>query len=246
VGSGGSTDVTPDGGDVGTPEAGAFDDGGGDPNCPSPATYEGAIAMLDCGPVPPVVKMDCPGDPTLGWTEYKDTFRIEHPYNLSVADRFKIENGILTFWVLPNDKPHTSTTSAKDPRTEAAYAQRFTTGMRMWSADVYWERSVRDVVVMQVHTTASGIGPVYLHFDGEDLPPIKASQIPGGLMERWLNMKVAINAATTESTIWINNCQIATQTGERGDGRDYFKHGVYHCSAPLCRDHYKNIHLYMK
>jgi len=233
-----------------TPEAGSGNDAGitttGMP-CAPPTTYDGEIPTSECGDVGPEVKMDCPGDPSAGWTEYKDTFHVERPYNVPIASRFKIEDGIYTFWVFPNDKPHSTTTHALNPRTEARWSQNFTTGIRMWSADAYWERNVNHSVVMQVHTTTTGIGPVYLHVEGEDLPPVDGADVPGGLMDRWINMKVIINAATTASQIYINNCLRATiPKGTRGNGVDYFKNGVYHCGSTVCRDHYKNFHLYMK
>jgi hypothetical protein len=113
---------------------------------------------------------------------------------------------------------------------------------------VFWEPSVTNgTVVMQVHTTATGIGPVYLVANGPDVPPISGAKVPGGLFNRWINLKVLINADTTASQYWVNNCPVASKgSGTRGDGNDYFKMGVYHCDSGLCRDRYKNVHLYIK
>src|SRR6185369_2339207 len=60
----------------------------------------GAIPPYEGPPVGPEVKMDCPGDPTAGFMEYKDTFHVEHPYDLPVSERFSIDGGIYTFWVV--------------------------------------------------------------------------------------------------------------------------------------------------
>jgi hypothetical protein len=239
-GSGGATDAGPLGGAGPTPEG----DGGG-----TPGSYEGELTIYAGPPVGPEVKMACPEDPTAGWTEYKDTFHVERPYDVPINTRFKLEGGIYTFWVMSGDKPHTTTTAALNPRTEARYTTNFTSGMKMWSADVMLESNVKGgTIVMQVHTTATGIGPVYIHAEGDSLggTSIKGSDVPGGLYDNWFNMKVAINGATTESQIYINNCLKSSMKGTRGDGNDYFKHGVYHCGAGVCRDHFKNIHLYMK
>jgi hypothetical protein len=118
----------------------------------------------------------------------------------------------------------------------------------MFSADVFWEKSVTNgTVVMQVHTTSTGIGPVYLVANGANVAPITGSKVPGGLFDRWINLKVLINADTTASQYWVNNCPIASKgSGTRGDGNDYFKIGVYHCDAGTCRARVKNIHLYTK
>jgi hypothetical protein len=234
-GKGGGGDAASDGPGKTTADAG-------------PINLEGAIPPYEGPPVPPEVKMDCPGDPTAGFVEYKDTFKVEHPYDLPVSARFSIDGGIYTFWVMQGDKRHNPTSTASNPRTEARYSQNFRTGIRMWSADVYWERSVtHGTVVMQVHTTATGIGPVYLVANGDSVPPISGSKVPGGLFDRWINLKVLINADSTASQYWVNNCLVASKgSGTRGDGNDYFKMGVYHCDSGTCRDRYKNVHLYMK
>src|SRR6185369_1565619 len=49
-------------------------------------------------PVPPIIPMDCPYDPTAGYTEYEDSFVIQRPYDLAASDRFSYENGIYTLW----------------------------------------------------------------------------------------------------------------------------------------------------
>ena len=222
---------------------------------PGPATGDGgminlagAIPPYEGPPVGPEVKMDCPGDPTMGFTEYKDTFRVEHPYDLPVSDRFSIEGGIYTFWVKNGDKRHNPTSTATNPRTEARWSQNFRTGIRMFDADVFWEKSVTNgTVVMQVHTTSTGIGPVYLVANGDNVAPITGAKVPGGLFDRWINLKVLINADSTASQYWVNNCPIASKgSGTRGDGNDYFKLGVYHCDSGTCRARAKNIHLYIK
>jgi hypothetical protein len=48
--------------------------------------------------------------------------------------------------------------------------------------------------------------------------------------------------------IYINNCLKSTYRGDRGDGRFYFKNGVYFCKTSQngCFSHYKNVHLYKK
>jgi hypothetical protein len=257
AGSGGSGGtVWRDGGSGGTSDAGSFSDGATVPCTdagPLPS-YEGEVPQYDGPPVGPEVVMNCPGDPTDGWTEYKDVFRVEHPYDVPANTRFSIECGVYNFWVRETDKPHSVDANGRDPRTEArwgllvdkATSGEFRTGMRMWSADVFLESTTDDSVLMQLHTTADGVGPVYLVRRGPDIPPIRGSSVPGGLVNTWFNLKVAFTAATLQSQLYVNNCLKATITGVRGDGNFYFKNGVYHCSEPVCRDHFKNIHFYRK
>jgi hypothetical protein len=220
----------------------------GDGGLPS---YEGELPIYDGPPVGPEVTMDCPGDPTMGWTEYKDTFHVERPYDVPINTRFSLIGGIYDFWVNSNDKAHSTDANGKKPRTEARYGGladaagggNFKTGMRMWSADMFLASSTKNSVVMQVHTTAKGIGPVYLVVNGTNVPPLS---LPGGMLDKWFNLKVAFNAATLKSDLYVNNCLKNTITGIRGDGNFYFKHGVYHCDSGTCRARAKNIHVYQK
>jgi hypothetical protein len=87
---------------------------------PQPS-YDGEIPIY-YGPDPgPVVMMQCPGDPTQGWTEYSDSFHVERPYTVPINTRFSIIDGIYTFWVSPNDPPHSPIAMGRNQRTEAAY-----------------------------------------------------------------------------------------------------------------------------
>jgi hypothetical protein len=242
-----------------TADGGSFaDDGGATPmgsdGGPQPS-YEGEIPIYYGPDVGPVVTMQCPGDPTEGYTEYKDSFHVERPYTVPINTRFSITGGIYNFWVFPNDAPHSPIAHGRNPRTEATFGGTydkatikigngnasgigyFTTGKRIYSADVLIEGSAGGSIVMQLHTTATGIGPVYLSGNG----------IPGGMTNQWFNMKIAFDAATLKSQVYINNCMKGTVSGPRGDGHFYFKNGVYHCgNSAGCRDHYKNIHFYVK
>jgi hypothetical protein len=122
----------------------------------------------------------------------------------------------------------------------------------MWSADMLLEANAEGSIIMQIHTTATGIGPIYMGFTGGNLThnlktAVLGSSVPGGLVNTWFNLKVAFNAATLKSELYINNCLKATVSGPRGDGHFYFKNGVYGCRhAEGCREHIKNIHLYTK
>jgi hypothetical protein len=179
--------------------------------------------------------------------------------------------GIYNFWVFPNDAPHSPIAMGKAPRTEATYGglfdkanlitgtgisagiAYFTTGMRMWNADVFLESNADGAAIMQIHTTTTGGGPVGLRLGGGNLvnngalTVVTGSSVPGGIVNTWFNMKVALNVATLQVQIYVNNCLKSTYTGARGDGHFYFKNGVYGCNAAAgCHDHYKNIHLYTK
>jgi hypothetical protein len=255
-------------------DAGSVTDDGGTPMGSDSGTqpsYDGEIPIY-YGPDPgPIVKMQCPTDPTQGWTEYKDSFHVERPYTVPINTRFSIIGGIYSHWVFPNDSPHSPIAMGRAPRTEVTYGAThdaanliggtgisagiapFTTGTRMWSADVFLEPTAEGSAIMQIHTTTTGGGPVGLRLNGGNLvnngqlTAVTGSKVPGGIVNVWFNMKVALEVATLQVQIYVNNCLMTTYTGARGDGHFYFKNGVYGCGAAAgCRDHYKNIHLYSK
>jgi hypothetical protein len=214
--------------------------------------------------------MNCPGDPTAGLTEYKESFHVEHPYTLPTNTRFSIIGGIYNFWVFPNDAPHSPTAQGRNPRTEANYGGtydktagspgsdgngHFISGMRMYSADMMVEKNAVGSAIMQIHTTATGGGPIGLRIQSNSdvvnngsLTVVTGSSIPGGLIDKWFNFKASLDVSTMEVKIYINNCLTKTYKGDSGDGHFYFKNGVYFCKTSQngCFSHYKNIHLYTK
>jgi hypothetical protein len=242
-------------------------EGGG----PQPS-YEGEIPIHYGPEVGPKVEMNCPEDPTQGWTEYQDSFYIERPYNVPINARFSIIGGIYNFKVFPPDRPHSPIAMGRNPRTEATYGGThdkanvsgagglygrvgyFTTGQRMYSADMLIEPNAVGSAIMQIHTTSAGGGPIGLRINGGNmvnngsLTVVQGSTVPGGLVGKWFNFKASFDTATRQVKIYINNCLKSTYTGDRGDGKYYFKNGVYFCKTSQngCFSHYKNIHLYKK
>ena len=225
-------------------------------------SYEGEIPIYYGPPVGPIVQMDCPEDPTEGWTEYQDSFKVQRPYNLPINTRFSITGGIYNFWVFPNDFPHSPDAGGRNPRTEARYGgtadkatgNNFQTGMRMYSVDMLIERNAVGSAIMQIHATDPAV-PIGVRImpngnmvNNGTLTVVQGSTVPGGLIDRWFNYKASLDTATMQVKIYINNCLKSTYTGQRGSGAFYFKNGVYFCKTSQngCFSHYKNIHLYKK
>jgi hypothetical protein len=191
-------------------------------------------------PVPPIIPMDCTGDPTQGFTEYTDSFVIQRPYDLAAADRFSYEGGIYTIWVLPTDKPHATWSNTK-PRTEVRYSDMHT-GAHLWTGDVMVESPSENVCIFQVKGALGPIG-VYLRVNAGNVHQLGGADFLTGIYGKWFNLKVAWDSATGTGQVWINNCLKQTVHGEAGS-IFYFKHGTYTCDSSVCRDHFKNIHLY--
>jgi hypothetical protein len=158
----------------------------------------------------------------------------------------------------------------RNPRTESRYGGlydkmagspgsdgkgNFISGNRLYSADIMVEDNAVGSAFMQIHTTASGSGPIGLRMQSNgdivnngSLTVVKGDSVPGGLVGKWFNYKASLNADTLEVKIYVNNCLKSTYKGGKGDGHFYFKNGVYFCKTSKngCFSHYKNIHLYTK
>jgi len=222
-------------------------DARGDAPTPPPrdAARIGDASYGDGGWVGPIVEPECAGDPTDGWSEYADTFHLEYPYDLMPTDRYTFIDGIYTYWIFPTDKPH-AVGNTTAPRIETHYTN-FRTGTKMWTGDILVESPSNNVTIFQVHTGASGAGPVYLQVRNGNLDELDGQRVALAIYDKWFNLKVAFEAATSTATIYVNNCQkLLLRNSRPGDGNFYFKNGVYTCSTAMCRDHYKNIHLYQR
>jgi hypothetical protein len=196
-------------------------------------------------PIPPLVAPECPDDPSQGFTEYKDTFVIQRPYDLPAAARFRIDSGVYTFFVSSNDKAHEPGNTTA-PRTEARYPN-FSSGEHLWSADVLLDSPLSRTCIMQIHNVEASIA-VYLRVvDGRLFNLSTGKTILMDSYGKWFNLKVVLNTQSHQVRVFVNNCLKETSTAPGGPTPNwYFKHGVYTCDSGTCRDHYKNIHVYQK
>jgi len=236
------------------PDAGA--DGGlagpdtgpptGDPtNYGGPGEHPSVPLQYTDSPVPPLVTPECPEDPTQGFTEYKDTFVVQRPYDLAGADRLSYADGIYTFFVKSSDKAH-QPGNGTAPRTEARYPN-FSSGEHIWSGDVLLDDPLSKTCIFQIHNVEASIA-VYLRVIGGRMFNLSTGKtILASSYGKWFNLKVAFNTQTHQVRTFVNNCLKETSQSPSGPTPNwYFKHGVYTCDSGTCRDHYKNIHLYQK
>jgi hypothetical protein len=232
--------------------AATLDGGGGGGTFPSGSGNYGGVGqsvavpvLYTATPVPPLVTPECPDDPTMGFTEYKDTFVIQRPYDLAAAARFDLTNGIYTFFVNSNDKAHEPGNTTA-PRTEARYPN-FSAGEHMWTGDVLLDSPLSRTCIFQIHNVTAAIA-IYLRvIDGRLFNLGTGQTIMPAAYGKWFNLKVAFNTQTKEVRTYINNCLKATSKAPSASNANwYFKHGTYTCDSGTCRDHYKNIHLYQR
>jgi hypothetical protein len=249
-GSGGKAEADASASDTGG-SGGATTDGGSTTGPTGPVDFGGVGQQplvplaYTAQPVPPIVTMDCPEDPTAGYTEYKDSFVIQRPRNLAAADRFKYENGIYTTWIFPNDQPHKPNNTTM-PRTETRFSD-LGTGEHIMSLDIMVEPGTDGTVIHQFKSAGTQGGNIgtYLEVNGGTIKD-RAGSVATNILGKWINIKIAFNIPTGVGRIWLNNCLKVTTQKEK-NALWYFKFGNYHCdNAPVCRAHFKNIHLYQK
>jgi hypothetical protein len=218
----------------------------GDPtNYGGPGEHPSVPLQYTASPVPPLVTPECPEDPLQGFTEYKDTFVVQRPYDLAGADRVSYADGIYTFFVKSSDKAH-QPGNGTAPRTEARYPN-FSSGEHLWSGDVLLDDPLSKTCIFQIHNVEASIA-VYLRVVGGRMFNLSTGKtILASSYGKWFNLKVAFNTQTHQVRTYVNNCLKETSQSPSGPTPNwYFKHGVYTCDSGTCRDHYKNIHLYQK
>jgi hypothetical protein len=195
------------------------------------------------GVVPPIVPDECPGDLTAGFTEYHDTFKVQYPYDLKPEDRYSFANGIYTIWVLMGDKPHEPGNTTRE-RTEFRWSD-ISTGTHLWSGDFKVQAGSEHVCIFQVKNSGPPTG-VYLRVDKGNLHQLNGSNFLNGIYDKWFNLKVVVDTAAATGKVYINNCLKQTVNMPRGSGTWYFKNGTYTCDSMICKDFWKNIHIYKK
>jgi hypothetical protein len=226
----GSTSSSSGGGGSGSSGGGASDAA----SDADPPPWDGSYAA-DAG---------CTDDPTAGFTEYTDTYKVQYPYDLMESDRFSFENGVYTAWVLPTDKPY-SAGSSTGPRTEMRWLQNWSTGEREWEADVYVDSPTTHSCIMQVKSDNPNTEALYLQVDNGNLQNSVRPTIAMNVMDHWFHLNVAYDTATRTGRVWLNRCLIFTTTFSQ-DGVWYFKNGVYGCDPMICRSHFQNIRFWQR
>jgi hypothetical protein len=196
-------------------------------------------------PVPPIVRMDCPEDPTAGLAEYRDSFVVQRPRNLAAKERFAYENGIYTTWIFPGDQPHKANNNTK-PRTETRFSD-LGTGEHLMSFDVMVEPGSDGTVVHQFKSAGTRGGNIGTYLEVNDgAMKDRAGPVATDILGKWINIKVAFDIPSGVGRIWLNNCPKVT-TQKQKNALWYFKFGNYHCDkGQVCRAHFKNIHLYQR
>jgi hypothetical protein len=179
--------------------------------------------------------------PTDGLREYKDTFKVQHPYDLDATNRFSESNGVYTCWVRKGDKPLRQG-SGTGPRTEMRWSLNWTRGEHMWEADAMFEPGTDRTCIMQVKSNTGGEA-IYLQVEKNNLynDSNHREVLLANGAGKWFHVISAYNPEAGIGRVWINGELKITRNYRRSpDTVWYFKNGVYN-TASGSMSHFKNI-----
>ncbi len=180
-------------------------------------------------------------NPTAGMHEYKDTFKVQQPYDLKVADRFSEEDGVYTCWVKKGDKP-LKPGSGTGSRTEMRWTKNWTKTEHMWEADVFVEPGTDHTCVMQVKSNTGGEA-IYLQVQNGNLYNDNSTKTPAvkDFTGKWFHVVSDYNPTSGDGRVWVDGKLVITRNYKRPlDTQWYFKNGVYNTSNGS-KAQFKNI-----
>lgn len=204
---------------------------------------------------------------------------LEYPYNLAPQDdcvttvpitsrtspcRFSRKGALSTFWIFQDDLTHfppDAGVAPTSPRSEmhwSTFKASDARAQRMWAGDVRLRGADAGALpesncILQVHTNATGQGPVYLRITGGKLTQLGGPTYFSPQAGVWFNMKVAFDAKSLRSTVYVNDCPVGTWDGSSfvggalpGGDIFYFKNGSYGCSSGECIVDFANVRFLQK
>jgi hypothetical protein len=187
-------------------------------------------------------------DPTDGWTRTPFTYSWQKPWNLDLADRHSHGGGVHRMWVYATDEPFAQGNST-DPRTEMRWKNDYTTGDRMWDADVYLPAGTDRASFVQILRTRrpSGTPATDIMLNVHDTGGGTVRRYDGTVLktdayDTWFNVKIAHEASSGTGTIrvYLDDSLVLT-VADRGPATRYFKNGVYHHGSGRAEARFRDI-----
>jgi hypothetical protein len=177
------------------------------------------------------------------------SFNLQKPWNLAASDRYSYNTATRTHTtrVYATDKPHEQGSPTK-PRTEMRWNSQFSTGRRMWEADVYipaGSGGLSGTVIAQVKHRDDETDPSWSYalevssHNGGTFWRKSEKMLMTGVYNKWWNIKLVHDAGSGLTHVYVNdrledNARV-TFSGDRN-----FKNGVYGGDA-LSIAHFRNI-----
>jgi hypothetical protein len=182
-------------------------------------------------------------DPTAGLTQYTDTYKVQHPFDLPESARFSVTAGPeYNAWIFKGDKPF-SPGSGTGPRTEMRWLTDWSQTEHQWSADVLIDPGTEGAAIMQVKG-ATGGEAIYLnvHNNGNLYNSVTKTPLVTNLWGKWFHVNSDFNPANGTVRVWVNgNLVLTTHYSAPASKVWYFKNGVYNTTSAKSETHFKNI-----
>jgi hypothetical protein len=181
---------------------------------------------------------------TEGWTQRSWTYTMHKPYNQELSNRFSYSNGVWTCWLFPNDPPFQPPPKTGGPRTELRWQNDYTSGQRMWDADL-WVVSPTQSTIMQLFGGSESSTSFQIRsFSDGTIKRYNSGLLMSNAFGKWINAKIAHNVSTHRVRQYIND-ELIREDPDRGPpsnvGAYYFKNGLYGCSQGRCESRFRNL-----
>jgi Alginate lyase len=187
-----------------------------------------------------------------GWVSVTPNFKVQSPYNLPVADRYSISNGVYHFIVYSNDAPFSMGNTTK-PRTEQRFEPDYTNAEIQYQSQIMVPTNVSGFCVFQIHT-GDAQSPTFgsttfmlfwFSSDGGSVHDYSGTELAKNLANQWFQLNVDHNVTTRTITVYINSKQVWQQQ-DNGAGDFYFKDGVYtqNGATLYMEDYIQNIRMW--
>lgn len=208
----------------------------------------GAALTLPQSPLTGAATAAPAADPTDGWTRTSFTYSWQKPWNLDLSERHSHSGGIHRMWVYSTDEPFEQGNTT-DPRTEMRWKNDYTTGDRMWDADVYLPAGTDRASFVQILRTRrpSGTPATDIMLNAHNTGGGTVRRYDGTVLktnayDTWFNVKIAHQASGGTGTIkvYLDDSLVLT-VDDRGPATRYFKNGVYNHGSGRAEARFRNI-----
>ncbi|MGW0706335.1 polysaccharide lyase family 7 protein [Streptomyces sp. NPDC002643] len=211
----------------------------------------GAALAVPQGPLtgPATAATPAPtADPTDGWTQTSFTYNWHKPWNLDLSERHGYSGGVHRMWVYATDEPFQEG-SATDPRCEMRWKAEYTTGERMWDADVYLPSGSDGASFVQIlrgvrpaGTFATDIMLNVYNTGGGTVRRYDGTVLKTNAYDTWFNVKIAHQATSGTGTIKVYfDDSLVLTVADRGPATRYFKNGVYNHGSGRVEARFRDI-----
>lgn len=204
----------------------------------------GAALTLPSASLAEAVPTTTPAD---GWTQTSFAYSWRKPWHLDLSDRHAYSGGIHRMWVYATDEPFEEG-SCTDPRTEMRWKVDYTTGSRLWDADVHLASGTDGASFVQIPRSARPSETPHRHRAQRlrhgrwHRASLRRHSVKTGAYGTWFNVKIAHQASSGTGSIkvYFDGSLVLTVVG-RGPATRSFKNGVYDHGSGRAEARFRNL-----